>query len=537
MSEHPLDAVRRKIKEAEERLKSAAAAQEIMQPADTRAAEQPSVSSHQYESSFAAQVLLPGQKERLQSLQTKLDILLESSRDAIIQVNGNKGWEQENHHLREWLGYGEKEFSSLRLMDLFEPETASRLMDSFPQWLEGKPPLRQVPGYILDSGGGLIPVLVSSHAAFNEREESVAYIVFEDARLQRRLESQVEHAREFINALVREGPIPTFVMNREGAVAEANQVACEWLGIGLKEIAATQLRNFVHPSSRNDFDNTFDCALRRLPPAEAFCRFNNGSGAEFRARLFFTGVASANGTVERILGMLGPIAANSSLEWSAYGRMTPGVLSELSGSIADLIRVVLEQVRSHIKPDLKRLVKGINDARFVLSRWMESAALLPDPLRECTFANLVEQAMQSRKMEFSRWEIDASLESNAAATEVCCWPPAIFKAILHIIQWCIEQLHAAPGKRQLLIRALRLDSHLEISFLCDCFGKPAQTQSHPDGPFSLRDFEFKAAKKLVNAAGGAIVLENSSKTQQMIRIVLSESMISMDQKLQSKSQS
>ena len=286
MSENPLDVVRRKIKEAEERLKNAAAAQEISQSADTHAAEQPAVSFLKNDSSSAAQGLPPGQNERLRSLQRNLSILLESSRDAIIQVDGDGGWETANHHLREWLGYGEEEFSSLSLMDLFQPETASMLMGSFPQWLKGQTPLRQAPGYICDSGGGLIPVLISSHAGFNEREEPFAYIVFEDTRLQHKLEAQVEHAREFINVLVREGPAPVFLMNRDGTVAEANQVACEWLGVGLKEIAATQLRNYVHPSSRNDFDNTFDRALKMQPSVEAFCRFNNGIGAEFRARLF-----------------------------------------------------------------------------------------------------------------------------------------------------------------------------------------------------------------------------------------------------------
>jgi PAS domain S-box-containing protein len=559
MPETQLDAIRRLIKNGEERLKKAAAEnlQEKSLSPDEPAVVDTAPAPPPLNQTIPTDAALPATRERpaggdaaspgvhasaqqLQFLHRKLKIVLESSRDAIISVNGNKKWTPANRRLREWLGYGEEEFSNVNFQSLFQPEVAAMLLDSFPRWLEGASPLRQVPGMLRGHGDVQIAVLISSHAGLDEQAEPFAYLMFEDTRPQRDLELQLERGRAFVDTIMREGTIPTIVMQKDGIIAQANRSACERLGIGSNEIPRMRLHDLVHPASREEFDGSFERAVQGQPPAEILCRFYRNNGVDCRGRIFLVGVANAQGIVERIIGMLDQVVVEPSSAWTAYGRMTPGVLSELSGFIANLIRDVLEQVRTKTKPDVKRLVNGVNGVRSVISRWMESAALIPEFPAPCPFGDVIRQVLEFRKAEFSRWGITAQFENTPAATEVCSWPPEIFHALLHVIQWCIEHLREESGARRVVIWAQKSGDNLEVSLLCHSAGitgstNPFETGAAPEEPLRFKNLEYRAAQRLLDSFGATIVMENIGKTHQAIRISFNPSGFALVRKLSTQS--
>jgi PAS domain S-box-containing protein len=573
MPESQLDAIRRFIKDGEARLKNAAAEnpqdkpsssdkqavadttpvppeQNQPKPAEaeaprvqirskmaprTRPAEMESPQPIQAPSSIAA-APSPGAHAATQQilfLQRRLKIVLESSHDAIISVDGNRKWTPANRRLLEWLGYDEEELLKVDFNNLFQQEVAATLLDSFPGWLEGEVPLRHVPGNLRGKGEVQIPVLISSHAGVNELSEPFAYLMFEDTRPQRNLQLKLERGRALVNTILQEGTIPTLVIGKDGVIEEANRAASDQLGIRRDEISGMRLRDFVRPASLEEFNGSFDRALRAQYPAEALGTFFRKDSSQFRGRIIFAGVPDTNGAVERVIGMLDQIVAEPTSAWTAYGLMTPGVLSELSGFMARHIRVVLEQVRTKAKPDVKRLVKGINGVRSVISRWMESATLIPEFPAPCAFADLVRQAIDLRTAEFSKWGITAQFENIPAANEVCDWPPAIFHALLHIIQWCIENLREDPGNRRLVIWFQKTDDHLEVSFICRCAESadstnPMDTGNDSDESLSFKRLELKLARKLMDSLGATLVLENISKVHQVIRISVNPSQSSID---------
>jgi PAS domain S-box-containing protein len=544
MSENPLDLIRQRIREAEERLKK-----EVEEKAQEKPQEEAQESSQEnaqnqtspvekQEIAKPAELLPPlSQDKKLQSLLKNLGIVLESSRDAMILVDKNGVWQPANRHLRAWLGYRKEELSRIKFADILQPEDAAKILDSLPLWLEGKTPLHQFPATLRGKGNERIPVLISSHACLDENSEAFAYLAFEDVRPQRKLESEKADAKALVGAVMREGAIPALVLNKDGIVLETNKAACEWLEIEAEEVSMTHLRDFVQPASREDFDRLFNSALKLEPSAEALCGFYCNSGAKFWARVFLTGITNAKGAVYRVLGVLDEIAAEPSSAWTAYGQMTPGVLHELFSFTGDLLQTVMEQIRTRAKPDIKRLVKGINGVRAVLSRWVESADLIPESSKQSTLADLVQQALNFRKAELSRWGIDARFE-NAASIGIDECPPVAFQALLHSLQWCIEQLREMQGNRRLLIRTHNSGDRMEVIFRCEYSGTPSDaivTAFPAADPLRFANVELQAAQRLLKKMNGTLVLENAGKTHCSVRISLEISDLLLHRKIGEKS--
>jgi hypothetical protein len=166
---------------------------------------------------------------------------------------------------------------------------------------------------------------------------------------------------------------------------------------------------------------------------------------------------------------------------------------------------------------------------------MESAALIPEFPAPCPFGDVIRQAINFRKAELSRWGITAQFENTPAATEVCDWPPEIFHALLHVIQWCIECLREESRNRRLVIWAQKAGDHLEVSFVCRSAGRsasinPVETGADAEEPLRFKSLELRAARRLIDSLGATLVLDNISETHQAIRIGVNPSKFSVNRK-------
>jgi PAS domain S-box-containing protein len=565
MPESQLDAIRRFIREGEERQKKAVAEnpKEKTASTDAQATADPMPATPAPDQKKSAEALSPpvqrpaptvpqspiAAKEKVPPIQTppaeadaasgsgnaiaqqvlflqrRLKIVLESSRDAIISVDASRKWISANRRLHEWLGYDEAEFTKIDFERLFQPEVAAAVLESFPRWLDGSAPLRQLPGNLRGKGAIQIPVLISSHADLNERAEPFAYLMFEDTRPQRELEMRLEDGKTLVSTLLREGSIPVLIMGKDGVIEQANRAARECLNMNPDTAPGLRLCDFIHHADLNEYDDSFDRALRAQLPAEAPCTFAHDNITQFRGRILLTGLPDIQGSITRVIGILDQIIVEPSSAWTAYGQMTPGVLSELSGFLAEHIRVVLEQVRTKTTPDVKRLVKGVNSARFVISRWMESAALIPQIPVPTAFGDLIRQAIDLRNAEFFRLGITPQFENTPAAAEVRSWPPGILHALLHVLQWCVENLREDPGNRRLVIWAQKTDGRLEVSFICRCAEMTksdgaSEAEDDSDESQGFKSLELRLARKIMDSLGATLVLERMSKVHKVIRISL-----------------
>jgi hypothetical protein len=225
-----------------------------------------------------------------------------------------------------------------------------------------------------------------------------------------------------------------------------------------------------------------------------------------------------------------PTAAS---EWIAYGQMTPGLLAEISNFIADSIRGNSGQLHAQDKPDLTKLLHGIERARSVIQGWADSSLFLPAIVNQDSHADLVQRALNVRKAELSRWRIKAEFEDATTVAETCDYSPALFKAVLHVIQFCAEQLRGNSGESRLFVRVQNTGERLETAFLCETAGisKPAESTMQPSSPYeplNSRNLELRAAQKLLDPIGGTLVLENMSDSRQAVKIYLSGSANSID---------
>ncbi len=231
----------------------------------------------------------------------------------------------------------------------------------------------------------------------------------------------------------------------------------------------------------------------------------------------------------------------SAIEWIAYGQMTPGFLSEISGFIACSVRGASECVRNSAKPELTKLIQEVDRVRSLLEAWTESALFLPSVMNDCIYADLVQVALNARKAELSRWKIKTEFEDTTASDEACKSPSILFRALLHVIQFCIEQLRESAGESRLFVRIQKAGGHMETAFLCDSGGAleaggiPKQT-SFPYASLRSKNVELRAAQRLLDTIGGTLVLENVSETQRAVRIHLGSPVLSTDKRHDEQSQ-
>jgi hypothetical protein len=236
-------------------------------------------------------------------------------------------------------------------------------------------------------------------------------------------------------------------------------------------------------------------------------------------------------------------APSASAEWLAYAQMTPGFLNELARFMDDSIQHSSDQEPGHLSDAGSKMLRQNTDrVRLLLDRWIEAAELLPDLVLECSYPDLVLLALNSRRSELSKWGIEAKFQDATNQAVKSRGNPALFQAMLHILQCCIEQLREYHGASHLFVRVQNFGERLETTFLCELSGSAdssefPETDHFPAESLRAKNLELRAAQRLLDAVGGTIVLENISETQHAIRANLNNFAFSAGQKFRQQSQS
>jgi hypothetical protein len=229
-----------------------------------------------------------------------------------------------------------------------------------------------------------------------------------------------------------------------------------------------------------------------------------------------------------------------SSEWSAYGQMTPGFLDEIAELLEESVADASEKISASATPELIRHLQDIERVRVLLAQWADSAGYFKPFLPDCSFAEMVQRALNARSAELQRWGIKIEFQDATTDAINCGCTPALYQATLHVIQYCIEQLRGEAGKPWLLVRVQNAGERMETSFLCESAAGPvpwnlAEAESIFHGSSRSSNVEFRAAQTLLESIGGTLVLENISETQRAIRISISISALSVDRNLKERS--
>jgi PAS domain S-box-containing protein len=313
MSESPLEAVRRQIREAEDRLKKSPPVPESAKPPLSEMRDREL--SRTAWPSFSPQGDGPvGAPEGMGDLHNHLCKVLGNLGQAVVLVDAKGSWKLANHILAGWLGYTLGEFQQIDLGEIFDPEDVKELIRTLPQWVCGEAPLRQTPLILRGKKGERVPTRLSSHSMSSEAGEQFAYLVFEDMRLVGSLEAQVEVLKGFFVAVMRSGSVPVFLLREDGLITAANRAACRQMGIDRERLLSAHLQDFIVGSGETDFAAVLDRAMS-LKFVTGVYRFRREGGAEFWARLFLACMAGARDSASRILATLErPEAAGTASE-------------------------------------------------------------------------------------------------------------------------------------------------------------------------------------------------------------------------------
>lgn len=227
-------------------------------------------------------------------------------------------------------------------------------------------------------------------------------------------------------------------------------------------------------------------------------------------------------------------------EWSAYGQMTPGLLDEIADFIEENVQNVSEKLRDSAAPELTRHLQGMQSVGALLTQWADSAGYFRPVTQECSFAEMIQKALNARNAELQRCGIRIDFENAATGKNSCGFNQAFYQAILHVLQYCIEQLRSGGSKPSLSVRVQDSGDRMEINFLYGTVSSLApvglvETESIPSGSLRFSNVEFRAAQTLMESIGGTLVLENVSEIQKAVRIHISISALSADRNLKERS--
>jgi hypothetical protein len=202
--------------------------------------------------------------------------------------------------------------------------------------------------------------------------------------------------------------------------------------------------------------------------------------------------------------------ADSSREWAAYGLMTPGFLNEICSLLAEEVHSALQGNSPHAESEWEPVVRAAETARSSLSRWIESAEFLSSPVTVISYAELLQKALAVRRAELLRWGIKVELKDASFGMDALGCNLDLFRVVMHILQYCIEQLQGDGGISNLLVHVQNPGGHVETAFVWTSSG------AEPASPG--RNVELLAAQKLLSRLGGKLVLENIGEKQRAVRM-------------------
>jgi hypothetical protein len=222
---------------------------------------------------------------------------------------------------------------------------------------------------------------------------------------------------------------------------------------------------------------------------------------------------------------------NSAEEWIAYGQMTPGFLTAIAAFLKESIQNTSEKVRIAPTPELARQLQGMERIRKLLARWINLAESLDASSPDRTFAEMIRDALNARSPELRRWGIRSDFEDATADLKNLSCTPAVYQAILHVLQYCIELLRGRSAESWLFVSLRNSGERLDATFLCEFPSRPVPADPAETGSGSYELLRFtnialRAAQKILESAGGTLVLENISEIKRAIRIGISISALS-----------
>jgi PAS domain S-box-containing protein len=539
MTDKLLEDLRRQIREAEQRLRGDAA----VPPVDGKtnpslvpdaALETKPASEVPPQARDAADSQTGQLERRLRLLQQSFSALLETSRSAFILVDRDGGWEPAGRHLPEWLGYTKAEFPAINLTDIFEPEDIKHLLASFPQWISGKQPIARAPFNLRSKAGNLIPVMLSSHAWVSDDGNPVAYLVLEDVRPRRNLEIQLAVIRSFIERIANEGSLIFLTLRPDGTILEANPAACRKLGLEPGAVSRRSLHEYLDPATRAAFAASLAQTLQQQKPCSFKGRLLRSEGSRSDAQGSLVAVSDARGRITQVLCALDcheetVRPATSIDEWGALGRMTPGILKELSAFMAKSIRRLASEINTRdprrATPALTALLQNVDWVRSMLTGWAAAADPLTVSPCDLSFEETVRLAVSAREAEFVRRGIESMLQTADPPAPSGACPPTLLTVFLHIIQSCLEDIQDAASKSPLRIRIQNVGERVEAGFYYSPAPPSAASEGKPDNftPAQQRakNVQLRAAQKLLDPLNGTLVLENMANGERAIRISLS----------------
>ena len=521
MNEISLEVLRRQIRDAETRLNDSVPDESYPTPVPDSKAE-------------VGQEPQTRSTEKLRLLQRSFRALLQATTDAFVLVDSDGGWELANGHVPEWLGYTPEEFQQIQLTEVFEPEDVKTLLESFPQWFEGTHPLVKVSMGLRGKNGAQVPVLISSYS-WQEDNGQIAYLVLEDARPKQQFQAQVSALHSFLDTAMRSGPIPMALLQPDGAIVEINSVACQRLGVDAKAVKGSPLQDFVSDSSKDDFSESLSRALSMEPTSNIMLRLSPLDKTSLTVHASFVGIVDSEGMVSHICCGLNhePLEVanrDSGVRSDTYGRMAPQLLKELDYLISASARDFSDQLKEvSVPPSLvlttTKLLDCLDRVRDTLTSWAESADYLHRSPAAGTLQQLLKDVVTTRRPEMQRWGIEPNVEFKGIHLgEILC-PPAVYPAVLHILQSCIEEIRECREGTALTVRVSSSSGErLEISFIYEL---PRLTRDlSRDGTSTVfehlrfKNIELRAARMLLDSIGGTLVLENVTETQRAIRLSL-----------------
>lgn len=317
--------------------------------------------------------------------------------------------------------------------------------------------------------------LISTSRIGSGEEGSRTIHVLKDITEQRKYQAQLQRERDFNTKILNNTQSMILVLDTAGLVSYANR-RCYESGYATSDLLGRALRDFIPRDRRDQFDRSFEDALRGIASENIQIPVLRGNRSKGQFSITISPMRDEEGHVNSIVVVLADITDAAVLQvqlrhsekMAAVGQLVAGVAHEINNPLAAIVGysdLLLENaaVPEAAKEDLRIVLKEAERTKEIVQNLLRFAREAPARRENMDVHTVLRQVLQLRAYGSAVEDVEIVEDFDPAAPHIFGDPHQLQQVFLNILNNAYDAVREAGRTGRIRITTRRRWERMEIS--------------------------------------------------------------------------